>query len=95
MVNFGDRLRKLRTSKGLTQTELSERLRLTNSVISAYEAGVKYPSYETLIKIAALFGVTTDFLLGIDEKKRLDISCLSEANTSLVINLVNALQDKQ
>jgi len=93
LVNFGDKLRKLRIAKNLTQAELAERLRLTSSVISAYEVDLKKPSFETLIKISALFGVTTDFLLGIEERRRLDITDLSETNISLIMNLVNALKN--
>ncbi len=95
MVDFGDKLKRLRMAKKLTQTELAERLRLTNSVISAYEMGAKYPSFETLIKIAALFGVTTDFLLGVDERQRLDVTGLSETNVTLVMNFIDALREKK
>ena len=55
MVDFGKRLRALRISKGWTQSQLSARLGVTKSVISAYETALRYPSYDILIRIAALF----------------------------------------
>ena len=95
MVDFGAKLKMLRTTKGLTQIELGKTLGLTKSMISAYEMGSRYPSYSILIKIAAYFDVTTDFLLGADTKQGIDISGLSEANMKLVINLIYALREKQ
>ena len=41
MIDFGIRLRRLRTDKGLTQAQLAERLGLTKSVISAYETDTR------------------------------------------------------
>ncbi len=95
MVDLGNRVKMLRTSKGLTQAELGKRLGITKSVISAYEMGTRYPSYSVLIKIAAFFSVTTDFLLGADMKSGIDISGLSEANTQLIMTLIFALREKQ
>ena len=66
MVDFGTRLRELRTSRGWTQAQLSARLGVTKSVVSAYETALRYPSYDILIRIAALFGVSSDYLLGIE-----------------------------
>lgn len=95
MIDFGERLKILRISKGLTQEQLARRLNLTKSVVSAYELGMRKPSINIVIKIAAIFGVTTDYLLGVDEKQRFDLSGLSEAEISLVRNLINTLKEKK
>lgn len=63
--NFGDRLKELRTQNGLTQKELGDRIGLTKSVVSYYEQQTRTPSPEILIKLAAIFHVTSDYLLGI------------------------------
>ena len=93
MVDFGDRLRALRIAKGWTQSQLSSRLGLTKSVISAYETSLRYPSYDILIRITAIFGVSSDYLLGIEQTQTLDISGLSEENAQLVRQLVDALRN--
>ena len=95
MVDLGTRLKTLRTSKGLTQAELANRLGLTKSMISSYEMGTRKPSYSILVRLAGLFNVTTDFLLGADGKHGIDISGLSETNAKLILGLVYALQEKQ
>lgn len=94
MVDLGVRLKKLRTDKHLTQEQLSKRIGLTKSVISAYECDLRYPSYDILITLASIFGVTTDFLLGVDKKQVVDVSKLSDDNLQIIHNLVDALAEK-
>ena len=78
-----------------TQEELASRLGLTKSVVSAYETGLRYPSYDILIRIASIFKVSTDHLLGVEKARSLDISGLSPENELLVRQLVAALSDRQ
>ena len=63
------------------------------SVISAYETDLRLPSYDILIKLSAIFGVTTDYLLGINHGQLIDISGLSEADSQMVIQLINRLKN--
>lgn len=66
MEIFATRLKALREEKKLTQKELAEALDLNSkSTITNYEQNVREPDFQTLIKIATYFGVTTDFLLGL------------------------------
>lgn len=69
---FGERLKNLRESKGLKQTELAEKLNLTSAALSQYEKGVREPNSEMLKKIADYFDVSTDFLLGRIDVKHFD-----------------------
>jgi len=74
-LNFGNRLRQLRKEKGLTQAELAKLLSIGESTISFYESGKRQPDYETLIRIADLFNVSVDYLLGrtvLDGTKKID-----------------------
>jgi len=48
-------------------------------MISAYETSTRYPSYYILVKLSNLFGTTTD-LLGLDHKRYIDTSGLSDSN---------------
>lgn len=65
---IGERLHKLRKKKGLTQDDLASVLSLTKFTISSYENGNSDPNDESKVKIAKLFGVSLDYLLGlIDE----------------------------
>ncbi len=59
----GIRLRELREERGWTQRELDSRLGILQSKLSKYESGTHQPSLRTLVRMANLFGVTTDYLL--------------------------------
>lgn len=61
---LGERLKKLRTERKLTQDELGKKINVTKVSISGYENGNRSPDTETLQRIADTFHVTTDYLLG-------------------------------
>lgn len=65
---FNTRLQILRKSKRLTQDELASRLGVNRGTYANYERGHRQPDFETLVKIADYFDVTTDYLLGRNEK---------------------------
>lgn len=92
MVDFGVRLRALRQARRITQKELAERLGLTKSVVSAYETGMRYPSYDILVKISKLFHVSTDYLLGNEPHPSLSVDGLSEQDCELVRALIARLK---
>lgn len=60
-----NRIKELRTAKHLTQEELGNILSIQKAAISKYENGRADPSMDILRKMAALFNVSTDYILGI------------------------------
>lgn len=64
MGKFQNILKSLRSTKGLTQDELSKQLNISRSTIGMYEKGAREPDFETLELIADYFNVDTDYLLG-------------------------------
>lgn len=68
MSAFSQRLKELRTEKNLTQAEFGTLFNLSKQTISGYEKGDASPSFDTLLKLADYFGVTTDDLLGREPK---------------------------
>lgn len=94
MVDFGNMLKTLRLRENYTQAQLAERLGLTKSVVSAYETGLRMPSYDILISIAKIFKVTTDYLLELEQKQEIDLSGLSAKEISALLNLIKAMQEK-
>ena len=92
MVNFGNNLKTLRLREGMTQANLAQKLGITKSVISAYETGLRLPSYDVLIHIAKLFKVSTDYLLGIENKQEIDLSGLSAEEIDALMNLIKAMK---
>lgn len=93
-MDFGDKLKYLRQQAGLTQKQLADQLGVTKSVVSFYERSERTPSPDVLRKLAAVFHVSTDFLLDIDRVKRIDISGLDDNDILLVSMLVDTLRKK-
>ena len=94
MVDFGNTLKTLRLKENMTQAQLAQKLGITKSVISAYETGLRLPSYDILIHIAKLYNVSTDYLLGIERRQEIDLSGLSQEEITALLNLIKAMKRK-
>ena len=62
-MTFGDRLRKLRKQTDLTQEQVAKNLNIVRSTYAYYETGKTCPDFSTVVRLAHLFNVTTDYLL--------------------------------
>lgn len=89
IVCLSVRLKELRANKNLTQAQVAQHVGVTRAVISAYETDIRQPSYDVLIRLALLYGVTTDYLLCIEGKRYLDISDLTDREAAAVYEMVN------
>ena len=78
----------------MSQKELAEKIGIAKSVISFYESNDRCPSYDVLIKIARTFNVTTDYLLGFDKNKLIDVSDLSDNEIAAVTTVIDAFRSK-
>ena len=65
MTDFAKRLRELRQEKGMTQQQIAALLNLKQQSYLRYENGTGEPSLNTLIRLTQIFGVSSDYLLGI------------------------------
>ena len=63
------KLQSLRKQKNVSQLEVANYLELSVGAYQNYENGRREANYETLTKLSKFFGVTTDYLLGLEEKK--------------------------
>ena len=95
MVNFGAVLKRLRLQADMTQKQLAEKLGITKSVVSYYELSARAPSAEILVKIARVFHVTTDYLLGIEDSgKGIKTDGLLPEDIELMQTVIASLQKK-
>ena len=86
---LSNRIKRLRTTHQLSQVELASALNVSKQSVSNWENDNIQPSIEMLIKIAALFHVSTDYLLGLDDKEYLQVSGLTpeqKAHIQFIIN---------
>lgn len=65
-IEFGQRLQELRNNLGLTRAQLGEKCGVAQSTIVNYEKGTRIPFADTAAKMAAVFGLTVEELLGLE-----------------------------
>ena len=87
-----EQIRRLRMAHGITQVELAHRLGVSKQSVSNWESNNIQPSIELLEKIADLFGVTTDYLLGREPLRVLDVSGLTAQQIAHLQVLVEDLR---
>lgn len=88
VYDFGYRLRELRKSKKMTQAQAAKRLNLSKTTISGYENNVKTPSLEVLTKLAVLYGVSADYILGLESRRMLPIDSLTASQEEIIRKLM-------
>ncbi len=64
---FGERVKELREDKGISIRMLAKEINIAHSAIARWENGTKLPSVESVVIVADYFGVTTDYLLGLED----------------------------
>lgn len=94
MIVLGERLKKLRLENCLRQDQVARLVQVERSTVSLWENGLRQPAYQTLVRLADVYGVTTDFLLGRDTNKLLDISGLSSIEGTIITQLVATMAAK-
>lgn len=72
MATIGNRITELREANGLSKVQLAEKLGVTKSTITRYEADIMRPNLDVLLDLRDLFGVTLDWLIGDERSKRLE-----------------------
>ena len=92
---MGEKLKSLRIEKNLTQKQVADRIGLAISAVSSYESDTRYPSYDVLVKLARIFHVSTDYLLGITNTRNIDVTGLNDNEIELVLQLVDTLRNKK
>ncbi len=65
--SFCEQLKAIRIEKGLSQPELAQLVGVSKGMISFWENGVNEPTITNLIKLAQIFEVSTDYLLGLED----------------------------
>ncbi len=90
MILFvADRIKDLREKAGMTQTQLARRLKVSRSAVNSWEMSLSTPSSIYLAELSKIFGVTTDYLLSLEDGVKVDITDLDEQEQEIVIRLVD------
>lgn len=87
-INIGDRLRDIRKDNKFTQAELGELIGTVNS----WEMGIALPSTQFLIRLARLYRVSTDYLLGLETSELVDITHLKASDKEIIYGLLKRFE---
>lgn len=85
---LAENIKRLRTEKHLTQTQLAEKLGVKVSIISGYETQNRLPSISMLIKLACEFNCSIEYLLGLNRNKTIDVSDLTPEQFHVVNSVI-------
>lgn len=88
-----DRIKALREARGWTQAELARKMNMTRNGINSWEQGLSMPSPPSLVDLARLFSVSTDYLLGVENYSAVNVTGLNEADVALLTQLADRLRE--
>ena len=89
IYSLNENIKKLRTSHGMSQVEFAKLVGVTKQCVSNWENDNVLPSIDMLVKIADLFKVRTDFLLGRESDAYIDVSALTEEQRGHISLLIS------
>lgn len=89
-----DKIKILREEKNMTQSDLARRIGITRSSINAWEMGISVPSTQYIVELAAIFGVSTDYLLNVSSTATVDVGGLSEKQVSIIVDIAQEFRRK-
>lgn len=92
LPEMGPRIKQLRIQRDISQAALARRLGVSKSVISSYENNVHLPPYDVLIQLARIFGVSTDYLLGVTGTRTINVDGLTDRQVEAIVCIVDQLK---
>lgn len=94
-IQMGERLKSLRQTKHLTLKQVSELVGVSVSVLSAYEVEDRHPSYHILLKLASLYDVSCDYLIGREKTRTLNVDGLSKREIDSLAEIIAIMKEKR
>lgn len=89
----GEQIKALRMARGMSQVALARMLSVSKQSVSNWENNNIMPSVEQVVHIAEFFGCTTDYLLEMEEKRKIvDVTGLSDTQTAHIQQLIDDLR---
>lgn len=91
---ISEKVKDLRQARGWTQAELARRMGITRNGINSWEQGLSMPSPSSLVELAKIFSVSTDYLLGVERLATINVTGLDESEVALLAELADRLRQK-
>lgn len=89
IIDIAKRIKYLREKSGMTQIQLAKRLHVSRNTVNSWEMSLSNPSSICLAELSKIFGVSTDYLLNLDDGIKLDITDLNEREQAMIMQLAD------
>lgn len=92
---LNQRIRELRLAKNMSQVQLAEIIGVTKQSVSNWENDNILPSVDMVIKLAYVFDVSSDYLLGLDNSRSVDVSDLSSEEIAHIQLIIDDIKNRK
>ncbi len=90
-IKFGERLQEVRNLNHLTQKEIADYFNISRDAVNAWEMGVSLPSSKRIFELAKLLHTSIDYLFGLEDDLKVNVSSLNQEEIEMVLNLIDIL----
>ena len=92
---IGESIKRLRQARNMSQVELAFHLNVTKQSVSNWENNNTLPSIEMLVKIAKFFSVSTDYILGLDNRDYIEVTGLTDRQLGHVRSIIDDILGRE
>ena len=89
---LGNRIAELRMARNWTQVQLAQKLHVSKQTVSNWENNNILPSIELLLKLSGLFSVSTDYLLGLDDRDYIEVDGLTHVQKVHIQQIIDDMR---
>lgn len=93
LFTLADRLKNLRESSGLTQSDIARSFGISRSSVNSWEMGLSVPSTQYIVELAKKFEVSTDYLLGLEETSTISVKGLTQKQVSILVETAECFRE--
>lgn len=93
-MTLNENIRHLRLIRNLSQVDLAKELGVTKQSISNWENNNIQPSIDMLIRVADFFSVSTDFILGLEHRRFIEVTGLTDGQLAHIAALIDDIRGK-
>ncbi len=94
-MTLNENIKQLRLARNLSQVDLAKALGVTKQSISNWENNNIQPSIDMLIRLAQFFSVSTDYMLGLNHRKYIEISELTDTQLAHIAAIIDDIRSTQ
>lgn len=94
-MKLDERIKELRLARGLSQVDLADSLGVTKQSVSNWENSNIQPSIDMLIRLANYFSVSTDYILGMDDRDYIEVTGLDDKELAHIRQIIDDIRKKQ